>query len=53
MSDKNIANLSQHYDFPLILGFEHEEEFMILPLAVGLVIPLLLLIVDALSVSVV
>jgi hypothetical protein len=27
MSDKNIANLSQHYDVPLILGFEHEEEF--------------------------
>ena len=36
----------------LVLGFAHEEEFVILSLAAGLVNPLLLMIVYALSVFV-
>ena len=36
----------------LVLGFAHEEEFVILSLAAGLVNPLLLMIVYALSGSV-
>jgi nickel/cobalt transporter (NicO) family protein len=52
-SDKNIIpSLSALVISALVLGFAHEEEFLILSLAAGLVNPLLLMIVYALSVSV-
>jgi nickel/cobalt transporter (NicO) family protein len=47
-----LPSLSALVISALVLGFAHEEEFVILSLAAGLVNPLLLMIVYALSVSI-
>jgi nickel/cobalt transporter (NicO) family protein len=51
-SDKNLPSLSALAISAVILGFSHEEEFVILSLVAGGVNPLLLMMVYALPVSV-